>query len=262
MGISAQQMLGNDPEYLGRQLRQQQIQNYMAPFQSQQDRTAGLLGGLLGGGIANLFGGRGFFDVTDPGLRRVSEVNSIISTGLKDIDPTNPEEMAKAYGSIAKQLANSGYSQPAALAAQEAAKLAASVGAGYKESSNYMTKDGSPALFRNGKYYDASGNELKKDQLRIIPKDALGRIIDTVGTGGPAAAGDTPAAKAAKALAEREAKAKKAAASGKDPFAPAPGDSPEEAVAKAQARAELARQKAEELSGFDQSQSGSQLVAP
>ena len=55
MGISAQQMLGNDPEYLGRQLRQQQIQNYMAPFQSQQDRTAGLLGGLLGGGIAAAF---------------------------------------------------------------------------------------------------------------------------------------------------------------------------------------------------------------
>ena len=261
MGISAQQMLGNDPEYLGRQLRQQQIQNYMAPFQSQQERTAGLLGGLLGGGIANLFGGRGFFDVTDPALRRVSEVNSIISTGLRDIDPTNPEEMAKAYGSIAKQLANSGYSQPAALAAQEAAKLAASVGAGYKESSTYMLKDKSPALFRNGKYYDAEGNEVKRDQLRIIPKDALGRTIDTLGDGTPAAAGDNRADKAAQALAKK-IEAKKAAAAGKDPLAPAPGDTAQEALAKAQARAELARQKAEELSGFDQSQSGSQMVAP
>ena len=262
MGITAQQVLGSDPQALAYRLGQQELTGYMSPYSDVSQQGAGLAGGILGRGIANLFTDRGFFETQDPGLRAVSGVNKIISDTMSNVDLTDPTAAAEGYKQLARALASAGYSQPALLAAQEAQKATAAIGAGYKESSNYMTKDGSPALFRNGKYYDASGNELKKDQLRIIPKDALGRIIDTVGTGGPAAAADTPAAKAAKVLAEREAKSKKAASAGKDPNAPAPGDSPEVLVAKAQARAAEAQQKAEELSRFDQSQSGSQLVAP
>lgn len=122
MGISAQQMLGNDPEYLAKQLRMKQLEGSMAPYETISTKGAGLAGGILGGGIANLFGGRNFFDVSDPALRRVSDVNSIVSAGLKDIDPTNPQAMASTYAAISKQLADAGYAQPAALAAQEAGK--------------------------------------------------------------------------------------------------------------------------------------------
>jgi hypothetical protein len=122
MGLSAQQILGNDPEYLQRQLAQQEIQRYQN-FQNPQLGAAATSGATIGRGIANLFSGRGFFDVSDPALRRVSEVNSIISQGLQGIDPNDPKSQAEAYANIARQLGAAGYAQPAALAAAEANKL-------------------------------------------------------------------------------------------------------------------------------------------
>jgi len=56
-------------------------------------------------------------------MRRVSDVNRIITDGLSGVDPTDPKGQAVAYGNIAKQLAAAGYAQPAALAAAEANKL-------------------------------------------------------------------------------------------------------------------------------------------
>ena len=61
MGMSAQQMLQNDPEYLARQLAQQEIQRYNN-FQNPQIGLAATSGAIAGRGVANLFGGRGFFD--------------------------------------------------------------------------------------------------------------------------------------------------------------------------------------------------------
>ena len=263
MGISAQQILGNDPEYLARQMYQQRLQGFMAPYTTSQERSAAQLGGIIGGGIANLFGGRGFFDISDPSLKRVSDVNSIISAGLKDIDPTDPEAMATAYGSIAKQLAAAGYSQPAALAAGEAAKMKAAIGAGFKESSNYMTKDGTPALYKNGRYYDAEGNELGPKDLRIIPKDSLGRIINTATAGdGKTGGGETDQEKAKRLSEERKKKAEEdAKRAGRDPYYdPIPGDSAEVLAAKGQRRLERDKEralKASEMGGI-----GSEMVAP
>lgn len=261
MGISAQQMLGNDPEYLAKQLRMQQLEGFMSPYKDISQSGAGLAGGILGSGIANLFSGRGFFDVSDPALRRVSDVNNIITQGLKDIDPTDSEAMADAYGNIAKQLASAGYAQPAALAAGEAAKMKAAIGAGFKESSNYMTKDGTPALYKNGRYYDAQGNELSPKDLRIIPKDSLGRIINTATAGEGAATGDDQKTQAAKALAERRAKDKAAqVAATADPLAPKWDDDPATKAKKAQARAERDAAGAKALS--EMGGIGTEMVAP
>lgn len=118
MGISAQQMLQNDPEYLARQLAQQEIQRYQN-FQNPQIGLASTSGALLGRGLANLFGGRGFFEVSDPALRRVSEVQSIYNQAMQGFDPANP---ATSYETLAKSLAQAGYGQQAALAAAEANK--------------------------------------------------------------------------------------------------------------------------------------------
>ena len=113
MGISAQQLLQSDPEYLQRQLAQQEMQRL-----NPTGGAAGAIGALLGRGVSNLAGGRGFFDVNDAGLRRVADVQRIMSSA--QFDPNNP---AAYYESIAKGLQSAGYGDLAPMAAQEAAKF-------------------------------------------------------------------------------------------------------------------------------------------
>jgi hypothetical protein len=113
MGISAQQLLQSDPAYLQRQLAQQEMQR-LNPTGS----AAGAIGALLGRGVSNVAGGRGFFDVNDAGLRRVADVQKIMSSAQ-----FNPEDPASYYETIAKSLQAAGYGDLAPMAAQEAAKF-------------------------------------------------------------------------------------------------------------------------------------------
>ena len=118
MGINAQQVLQNDPEYLARQMAQQEIQRYQN-FQNPQQGLASTSGALLGRGLANLFQGRGFFEVSDPTLRKVSKLQSLYNDAMKNFDPNNP---GTAYATLAFTLAQTGYGREAALAAAEANK--------------------------------------------------------------------------------------------------------------------------------------------
>ncbi len=86
--MSAQQMLQNDPEYLARQLAQQEIQRYQN-FQNPQLGLASTSGAVLGRGLANLFGGRGFFEVSDPALRRVADTQRVFNEAMSSFDPSN-----------------------------------------------------------------------------------------------------------------------------------------------------------------------------
>jgi hypothetical protein len=113
MGISAQQLLQSDPEYLQRQLAQQEMQRL-----NPTGGAAGAIGALLGRGVSNLAGGRGFFDVNDAGLRRVSDVQKIMSS--TQFDPNNP---VKYYEDLASSLQQAGYGDLAPMAFQEAAKF-------------------------------------------------------------------------------------------------------------------------------------------
>jgi hypothetical protein len=118
MGINAQQVLQNDPEYLARQMAQQEIQRYQN-FQNPQQGLASTSGALLGRGLSNLFQGRGFFEVSDPALRKVSQLQSLYNDAMRDFDPNNP---GIAYATLASTLAQSGYGREAAMAAAEANK--------------------------------------------------------------------------------------------------------------------------------------------
>lgn len=118
MGLDAQQMLQNDPEYLSRQLARKEIQQYQN-FQNPQLGLAATSGALLGRGLANLFGGRGFFETSDPALRKVSEIQSLYNEAMQSFDPDNPQT---SYSTLAKTLAERGYGREAALAAAEANK--------------------------------------------------------------------------------------------------------------------------------------------
>lgn len=118
MGISAQQILQNDPEYLARQLAQQEIKQYQN-LQNPMLGAPSVAGALLGRGIANLFQDRGFFDVADPALRRVADTQRVFNEAMSSFDPANP---GSSYEAMAKRFAELGYGQQAMMAAQEAAK--------------------------------------------------------------------------------------------------------------------------------------------
>jgi hypothetical protein len=112
MGMSAQQILQSDPEYLRRQMAQQEMQRL-----NPTGGAAGAIGALLGRGIGNVASGRGFMDTGDAGLRRVSEVQSILSS--VPFDPQNP---ATYYESIAAALQQAGYGDLAPEALKQAAQ--------------------------------------------------------------------------------------------------------------------------------------------
>lgn len=118
MGMSAQQMLQNDPEYLARQLAQQEIQRYQN-FQNPQIGLASTSGAVLGRGLANLFGGRGFFEVSDPALRRVADTQRVFNESMANFDPENP---AASYEAMSRRFSELGFGQQAMMAAQEANK--------------------------------------------------------------------------------------------------------------------------------------------
>jgi len=109
MGMSAQQILQSDPEYLRRQMAQQEMQR-LNPTGS----AAGAIGALFGRGIGNIASGRSFMDTGDAGLRRVSEVQSIMSSV-----PFDPENPAAYYDGVAAALKQSGYGDLAVLALKE-----------------------------------------------------------------------------------------------------------------------------------------------
>lgn len=78
--------------------------------------AAGAIGALFGRGIGNVASGRGFLDTGDAGLRRVSDVQSIMSS--VPFDPDNP---AAYYDGVATALKQAGYGDLAVLALKESA---------------------------------------------------------------------------------------------------------------------------------------------
>jgi len=112
------QMLGADPELYRQQLIQQEQQRIAAqPVQNQLGAT---VGGLLGRGIGNLASGNNFFEVTNPVLQKLTKIQDIYSTSLKESDPNDPSSF---YTSLQKNFADAGLGQQAMMAATEAKKF-------------------------------------------------------------------------------------------------------------------------------------------
>jgi hypothetical protein len=112
MGFSTQQILQSDPDYLRRQMVQQEMQRL-----NPSGDAAGAIGALLGRGIGNIASGRGFMDTGDAGLRRVSQVQAIMSR--VPFDPSNP---AAYYEGVAAALQEAGFGDLAPEALKQAAQ--------------------------------------------------------------------------------------------------------------------------------------------
>jgi hypothetical protein len=112
------QTLGADPEQYRQQLIQQEQQRIAAmPAQNQLGAT---IGGLLGRGIGNVASGNNFFEVTNPVLQKLTKIQDIYTTSMKESDPNDPMSF---YSTLQKNFATAGLGQQALMAATEASKF-------------------------------------------------------------------------------------------------------------------------------------------
>jgi hypothetical protein len=121
MGNLASQQLTTqtDPDVLRRQIladRERQLSGITNP----QQQLAARLGGLLGGGVTNLYQDRGFFEVSDPLLTKVSKIQGIYNDVASRIDPS--ADPANFFGELQKAYGDAGLGREALAAAQEGQK--------------------------------------------------------------------------------------------------------------------------------------------
>ena len=121
MGNLASQQLNttSDPALVLQQALQRREQQFAA-IQNPQQQLAARLGGLLGGGLVNVAQDRGFFDINDPLLNRVTQIQGIYNQVAQRIDPaSNPAEF---FSALSSAYSEAGMGQQAMLAMQEAQK--------------------------------------------------------------------------------------------------------------------------------------------
>lgn len=91
MGIQAQDILSQDPEFLRRQMVMREMQAL-----NPQGTAAGAIGALLGRGLGNVASGQGFFSANDPALQRAAKVRSI-QTQIAQSGETDPTKLATLF---------------------------------------------------------------------------------------------------------------------------------------------------------------------
>jgi hypothetical protein len=111
-------LLGADPELYRQQLIQQDQARIAA--MPAQNQLAGTLGGLLGRGLSNVAQDRGFFEVTNPVLQKLTSIQSVYNRAMQDSDPNDPLSF---YKNLQTGFANAGLGQQALMATQELRKV-------------------------------------------------------------------------------------------------------------------------------------------
>jgi hypothetical protein len=115
-----QALLGADPELYRQQLIQQEQARIGAlPAQSQ---LGAQLGSLLGRGLTNVAQDRGFFEVTNPVLQRLTSIQNVYNTSMQNSDPNDPLSF---YRNLQTGFADAGLGQQALMATQELRRIEA-----------------------------------------------------------------------------------------------------------------------------------------
>lgn len=116
---STQLSTQSDPALVQRQILADR-EKQLAAISNPQQQLAARLGGLLGGGVTNVVQGRGFFDVSDPLLTKVTQIQGIYNEVASRVDPTS--DPARFYSELQSAYSNAGLGREALAAAQEAQK--------------------------------------------------------------------------------------------------------------------------------------------
>jgi hypothetical protein len=111
-------LLGADPELYRQQLLQQEQARIGA--MPAQNQLAATLGGLLGRGVSNVTQDRGFFEVTNPVLQKLTNIQSVYNRAMQESDPNDPLSF---YKNLQTGFANAGLGQQALMATQELRKV-------------------------------------------------------------------------------------------------------------------------------------------
>ena len=111
-------LLGADPELYRQQLLQQEQARIGA--MPAQNQLAATLGGLLGRGVSNVAQDRGFFEVTNPVLQKLTSIQSVYNRAMQDSDPNDPMSF---YKNLQTGFAEAGLGQQALMATQELRKV-------------------------------------------------------------------------------------------------------------------------------------------
>jgi hypothetical protein len=111
-------LLGADPELYRQQLLQQEQARIAA--MPAQNQLAATLGGLLGRGVANVAQDRGFFEVTNPVLQKLTSIQSVYNRAMEDSDPNDPMSF---YKNLQTGFTQAGLGQQALMATQELRKV-------------------------------------------------------------------------------------------------------------------------------------------
>ena len=113
-----QTMLGADPELYRQQLIQQEQARIAAlPAQSQ---LGAQLGSLLGRGLTNVAQDRGFFEVTNPVLQRLTSIQDIYNQATQAADPNDPLSL---YKELQTRFANRGLGVQSLMATEQLRKV-------------------------------------------------------------------------------------------------------------------------------------------
>jgi hypothetical protein len=111
-------LLGADPELYRQQLIQQDQARIAA--MPAQNQLAATLGGLLGRGVSNVAQDRGFFEVTNPVLQKLTSIQSVYNRAMQESDPNDPLSF---YKNLQTGFASAGLGQQALMATQELRKV-------------------------------------------------------------------------------------------------------------------------------------------
>lgn len=109
-----QTLLGADPEMYRQQLIQQEQARIAAlPAQNQ---LGAQLGTLLGRGLVNVAQDRGFFEVTNPVLQKLTGIQNIYNQAMQAADPNDPTSL---YKELQTRFADQGYGREALMSAEQ-----------------------------------------------------------------------------------------------------------------------------------------------
>lgn len=160
------QLLGADPEAYRQQLIQQEQAKYAA--MPPQQALASQLGGLLGRGLTNVAQDRNFFEVTNPVLQKLTKIQDIYDTSMKEADPNDPLSF---YSALQKNFAANGLGQQAMMAQVEGKKYE-DLNLKTEATRTEVYKNNLPLLNADIAKFRAAGNDEKANQLA----DMLGRF--------------------------------------------------------------------------------------
>jgi hypothetical protein len=166
MGVSAQQLMQTDPEFIQRQLQAQEMQRV-----NPTGGAAGAIGAVLGRGLGNVTQGRGFFEPSTPGLKRVTDVQNIMKS--VPFDPNNP---VGYYQQVGTALLEAGYGDLAPMAFEEARKFSVKTG-----KDTITVPAGSTVIDRQGNVLFQAPKDVKADNKVLPPGsvmvNAAGEVI-------------------------------------------------------------------------------------